>query len=69
MTTLEEVERELHQFVWDSMHCVSLKIRRNEMAEDVDPDDEISRLIVEKVMDRFFVRDCNGVRGIDSVIS
>ncbi len=54
--TPDEVEGELYQFVRDSMHCVSRRISRNEPQDaDTNFDDELPRLIVEKIMDRFFV--------------
>jgi len=62
--TLEEIELELHQFIGDSRHAVSIRIRKNELSEE-DSGDEVSRLIVEKIMEKFFVRGPNGKRGID----
>lgn len=61
---LEEIERELFQFIGDSRHVVSIRLRKKELPID-DADDEVSRLIVEKIMERFFVRGPDGFRGID----
>ena len=65
--SLEEIEQELYQFISDSKTVVSIRLKKKELSVD-DIDDEISRLIVEKIMERFFVASVrDGVRGIDLI--
>ncbi len=64
MMTPDEVESELYTFVRDSMHCVSLRVARNDALDaDTDFDELLPRLIVEKIMDHFFVHLAD-IRGL-----